>query len=47
MFPRWPVARTVAFVLFVILAVVALFADVDQKVLWGLLGAGLAALSLS
>lgn len=45
--PHYPVARIVAFVLFVIGAVIAIFADADPRAVWGLLFAGLAALALS
>ena len=45
--PAYPIARLVAFVLFVIGAVLAIFTAPDPEVIWGLLFSGLAALSLS
>lgn len=45
--PTYPLARLVAFVLFTIGAVLAIFTNPDPEVLSGLLFSGLAALSLS
>lgn len=46
--PNWPAARIVAFVLFIIAAVVSFFADTaDGLVILGIISAGLAAWTLA